>query len=203
MSRGEGDPLLAAAVERMAHQLKNPLQAVVVNLEVIRSRVRREAPELWEALDRFGAAVDDNVGLLDRRIRLLLSLGRRGPGDELRELDPAALARDLAAALRLDEEAPGVTVAEEEGEGPAARLRPGHLLALLMDAWLAAAREGAEETPVEVRRNRGSVTLEFPIPGRAAEGRERWSEAASGAGGALEVAEAEEGTVLRLTFPTA
>lgn len=204
---GDGDPpdLLAVAVERMAHELKNPLQAVAINLEVIRGRLRREAPELWEGLERFGQAVDDNVGLLDRRLRLLLALGRRGPDAELREADPAALARDLAAALRLDEEPPGVDVPAGEGAGGglAARLRPGHVLALLLDAWLAAARAGAEHTPVEVRRSSDAIGLAFRLPATATAGRDRWAEAARSAGGTLELDEGGEGTILRVSFPTA
>lgn len=209
---GDGLDLLAAAVERMAHQLKNPLQAVVVNLEVIRGRVRGQAPELWEGLERFGRAVDDNVTLLDRRIRLLLALGRRGPGDELREVDPAELAGDLAAALRLDEEAPGIEVVRSPGDddGPAARVRPGHLLALLLDAWLAAARAGAERTPVEVRRSSGFLGLVFPVPRSAADRGDRWREMARAAGGALEEEgeggrDGEDGaeTTVHVRFPTA
>lgn len=201
---GAGADLLAEAVERMAHQIKNPLQAVAVNLEVIRSRVRKEAPELWEGLERFGRAVDDNVGLLDRRLRLLLALGRRGPGDELREADPAALARDLASALRLDREAPGVEVPPEatvEGD-LAGRLRPGHLLALLLDAWLAAARAGAERTPVSLHRPEGATGLAFPVPPEAAAARERWAGMARSAGGELETQDEEERTLVRIAFPT-
>lgn len=201
---GDGQDLLGEAVERMAHQLKNPLQAVAVNLEVIRGRVRRELPDLWEGLDRFGRAVDDNVELLDRRLRLLLALGRRGPDDEPREADPAALARDLAAALRLDEEAPGVEVVDDgDGEGLAVRLRPGHLLALLLDAWLAAGRAGAEHTPVETWRASGSLGLAFPVPAGAAARRDRWAEEARAAGGDLELEEEGDRTVVRVGFPAA
>lgn len=214
---GDGPDLLAAAVERMAHQLKNPLQAVAINLEVIRGRVRGQDPELWEGLARFGRAVDDNVALLDRRLRLLLTLGRRGPDDEPREVDPAELAGDLAVALRLDEEAPGIEVVRSPGDedGPAARLRPGHLLALLLDAWLAAARAGAERTPVEVRRSSGSLELSFPVPRSAADRGDRWREMARAAGGTLESDGAledgeggeEEGdgavTIVHVRFPTA
>lgn len=201
---GEEPDLLAVAVERMAHQLRNPLQALAVNLEVIRGRVRREDAELWEGLERFGRAVDDNVRLLDRRVGLLLALGRRGPDEELRETDPAALARDLASSLRLDEEAPGVEVVRdrEDGDGPAARLRAGHLLALLLDAWLAAARAGARRTRVEVRRSSGSLVLAFAVPPAAAAGRDRWAGAARSAGGTLEIEETGERTILRVTFPT-
>lgn len=197
--------LLSETVERMAHQIKNPLQAVAVNLEVIRSRVRREAPELWEDLERFGRAVDENVGLLDRRLRLLLALGRRGPDDELREAAPSELAGELASALRLDQEAPGVEIeaGDAGASGLAGRLRPGHLLALLVDAWLAAARAGAERTPVTVHRPEGRVGLAFPVPRTAAEAADRWAAMAGAAGGELEAVEEGERTLIRVTFPTA
>lgn len=198
----EEERLLAVAVERMAHQLKNPLQAVAMNLEVVRTRVRSEAPELWEALDRFAGAVDDNVHLLDRRLGLLLALGRRGPGDEAEEVDPARLVRDFAAALRLDREPPGVEVeAEPDGDGLAARVRTGHLLALLLETWRRAAAAGEESCRVRVGPDQGGVRLETSLPGPAEE-HSWWRRGAEAAGGTGEVAEAGDRVALRLVLPT-
>ncbi len=196
----EEEGLLAEAVERMAHQIKNPLQAVTMNLEVIRARTRKEAPELWEGLDRFASAVDQNVEVLDRRLRLLLALGRRDPSDEAREIDPAALARDFAAALRLDQEPPGVRV-EGGGEGLAARGRAGHLLALLLAAWRGAAEAGATDCPVTVEPAEDGLSVSVEVPAASVPA-ERWRRAAEAAGGEGRVEEGEEDDRLRLILPT-
>lgn len=198
--RDDGERLLGEAVERMAHQIKNPLQAVAMNLEVIRTRARKEAPELWRELERFAGAVDQNVELLDRRLRLLLALGRRGPDDRLRELDPAALARDFAAALRLDEEPPGVRVQAEEG-GLAARARPGHLLALLLESWRRAAETGADRCPVRVGPGEDGVEVAIEVPEGSMPG-DRWRRLADAAGGRGRVDGTEGRSVLRLTLST-
>lgn len=197
--RGE-DGLLAEAVELMAHQIKNPLQAVAMNLEVIRSRSRGEAPELWEGLERFAESVDRNVDLLDRRLRLLLALGRRGPSDPLRELDPAALARDFASALRLDDEPPGVRVEAEEA-GLAARGRAGHLLALLLAAWRRAAEEGAESCPVRIGPVEAGLAVAVEVP-RSAVPASRWRRLAEAAGGEGSVETGDDRDVLRLVLPS-
>lgn len=199
----ERDRVLAKAVERMAHQLKNPLQAVAMNLEVVRTRVRKEAPELWEALDRFAEAVDDNVHLLDRRLRLLLALGRRGPDEEMQEVDPAGLARDFASALRLDEEPPGVEVVVESGaDGLAARARPGHLLALLLELWLRAARAGEETCRVRIGpAEPGELELQSSLPASGTD-LSWWRRGAGAAGGEPEDEAAGDRVLLRLFLQT-
>lgn len=214
------DDLLARAVDRMAHQIKNPLQAVAMNMEVIRTRVRREVPELWEGLERYAGAVDENVELLDRRLRLLLALGRRSPDDDPESLDPESLARDFAAALRLDREDPPVEVegrGEGGGAGLGARGRPGFVLALLLDVWEAAREAGARDGKLRVRveEGEGHVRLEVRLPptpgggGIASRRADRWRRLGRDAGGSVEVAEGgvsedgeETGSRLRLVLPS-
>lgn len=189
--------LLAEALDRMAHQIKNPLQAVAMNLEVIRMRVRKDAPGLWEELERFAGAVDANVGLLDRRLRLLMSLGRRSTDDPPESVDVTALIRDFASALRLDAEPPALRV-EAEGPEIAAEARPGHVLALVLEAWDRAERaaEPAEELAVRVRRGGDEVRLELPLRGAPPD---RWRRLAAAAGGRLE--EVGDGGGVALVLP--
>lgn len=197
---------LTRALERMAHQIKNPLQAVMANVEVVRARVAKEAPETWASLERFARAVETNVELLDRRLGLLLALGRRGGGPPS-EVDVAGLARDFAAALRSDEGAPGVRV--EGTSGLAGRARTGWLLALLLELWEAAAEAGAEETPMTVRGEGGEIVaaMQMPRVALAGEGgepvlRPAWRELAERAGGRLSVAEEDGATLLVLVLPS-
>lgn len=189
--------LLAEALDRMAHQIKNPLQAVAMNLEVIRMRVRKEAPGLWEELERFAGAVDENVELLDRRLRLLLALGRRSTDDPPTSVDLPDLVRDFASALRLDAGPPALRV-EAEGPEVSAEARPGYVLALVLAAWDHARAGGAPagELEVRIRRGGGDVRLEVPVTGKAPE---RWRRLAEDAGGRLE--EDGDGGVLGLVLP--
>ncbi len=130
------EPSIAAAtalhrlVDRMSHQLKNPLQAIVVNAEVVRIRTRREAPELWAELDRFAAAVDSSVQLLDRRLRLLVQMAR-ADDEGATAVDLGATVRELVGAAKFDSEDVPVHLEAPTADLPAARARPGHLVHLL------------------------------------------------------------------------
>jgi len=204
---GTGARLLYEALDRMAHQIKNPLQAVSMNLEVIRMRVSREAPELWEELERYAGAVDDNVTVLDRRLRLLLALGRRSADDPPESVDVPELIRDFAAALRLGEEAPAVEV-EAEGPDLAAEARPGFLLELLLDLhrWTSREHPAEERLPIRVRTASGEVELSFGLPAGARGDEEfpaeRWRSLASRAGGEAGLDRVGEAPRLRVRLPT-
>lgn len=202
------DDLLADAVDRIAHQIKNPLQAVAMNLEVIRMRIRKRAPELWSDVERYGDAVDENVSVLDRRLRLLLRLGRRSPDESAEAVDVARLLRDFAEALQLHEERPALVV-RPEGEQRAARVRPGYLLALAFDVWRAESGEAPDAPGIEitVRAREDAVVLEVPLRSRGgAAGADAlppaWRRAARRAGGRLELRSRDAVSVLRLRLPT-
>lgn len=201
------DRAVVETLERMAHQLKNPLQAVAMNLEVIRMRVQAEAPEVWEQLDRFARAVDENVRLLDRRVRLLLALGRRSPEDPAEGVDVEELVRDFVAALQLDRDAPAVRI-EAEGPDRAARARAGYVLELLLETTLAARRAAPDRDalPVRVARGGESVRLELPLPEEAADGLwrehgDRWRRLGARSGGRLAGPPEEGEGTLVLTLP--
>lgn len=205
-SGGAPDDLLAEAVDRMAHQLKNPLQAVAMNLEVIRMRVRKEAPDLWEEIERYGDAVDENVTVLDRRVRMLLRLGRRSPGGPRESVDLARLVADFAEALQLDAERPAVGV-EARGTQLAARARPGYVLGLVLDLWRTVRDRSpdAGELPLSVTAGEAEVRMEARLPPASvpgAAGREGWEETARRAGGRLEVREEDGAAGVELVLPT-
>lgn len=196
--------LLAELVGRMAHQLRNPMQAIAVNLEVVRTKVSREAPGVWEGLERFADAADENVRLLNRRLELLVAAGRRTSGEEPATLAPVRLARDLAAAVRFDREPPRVRV--EAGEAMAdagVRTPPGALVALLF-GMLRAARLAAAGEEVVLRASRpgegGEVLLEVAVP---AAGGSDWEGLAAAAGGRAESAREGAGRRLRVFLPSA
>jgi nitrogen fixation/metabolism regulation signal transduction histidine kinase len=192
---------VARLVSGMAHELRNALQAIAINLEVVRTRLRRDVPELAEELERFAAAADDNVRRLGRRVELLVAAARSGPEEQPSTLDLPGLVREVAASLELDRRPPRVDVEAPEDER-GVRVRRGAAV-LLLRSVLVAARAAAEgeETVVAAVRYRGQeATLELPVP---EPGREGWKESARRAGG--RAAPAGEGPRARLTlrFPRA
>lgn len=121
--------VLVEAVDRIAHQLKNPLQAISVNLEVVRLRAGEDGET-----DRLTRVMDDAVRTLDRRIRLLVALARRSPEEPVRVVDLASFVRETVAAFRLDDREHGRDVAlrTPPGEVGPVTVRPGQLVALVM-----------------------------------------------------------------------
>lgn len=142
-------------VDRMSHQLKNPLQAIVVNAEVVRLRAGREAPDLWAGLERHAAAIDDNVRLLNRRIQLMVLLARAADEKPV-AVDPAALILDLVGAAHLDADPVPVRV-ENADVGPPAIARPGCLVELLFTILEELGSEEGEEESGEVCVTVGSA----------------------------------------------
>ncbi|MFW6010828.1 MAG: hypothetical protein ACOC9H_02805 [Gemmatimonadota bacterium] len=197
--------LLASVLDRMAHELRNPLQAVTVNLEVVRMRVGRGAPEVWSDVERFAEAVDANARLLNRRLRLALDIARRAPDDPLETRDLRVLVEDLCGALRMDEERPGVAVEGAERGATGVEARAGYLVELLvrlLDAARAAATDDTVVARVAKARDGGSVTFELSPEG-AADLPGGCAELAELAGGRLTRHESSAGRVWRLELPPA
>jgi len=190
----------------MAHQLRNPMQAISVNLEVVRTKVGREAPELWEGLERFAAAADENVRLLSRRLDLLLAAARRD-GEAPSAADPVRLARELVGALRLDREPPAVRVETGEGLGDAGvRCGRGALVVLLLRLLDAAraADSGEEETEVRfLPGEEGGTLIEADLSAGPAPGEPDWAALADAAGGRAATETVGRARRLRVRLPPA
>lgn len=195
----------ARIVSEMAHQLKNPMQAIAMNLEVLRVRITREAPALWEELESYATAVERGVRELDRRLALVTALGRRRPEAEAESVSLGSTVAELVEALRYDRTLPAVEVARE-GEGVEVRARTGYLVELVY-RLLAAARARAGEGGVTVAvgaGEEGEVALTVSLAGSGAgpvdeEEAGRWRALAERAGGRLEAA-GEGSVVARAAF---
>lgn len=205
MSEGEpdrpGGEEVARLVSGMAHELRNPMQAIAINLEVVRNRVRRDAPELAAELERFAAAADENVRRLSRRLDLLVSAARGGPGEEWATVDLPRLVREVAAALGFDRRPPRVVVQAATDER-GVRARRGSVV-LLLHPLLEVARDaspGREEVTATVRYEGEVAALEVPV-GEEEAG--RWSEAARAAGAETVRSRTGPAPALVLRFPRA
>ncbi len=111
--------------ERLTHEIRNPLNGAVVNLEVLRSRSAR-ADLSATALQPFAAAAAEETARAISLVESLLMLARRAPApvDLITVLRPLALVLDAVAARR-----GGSVAVEQEGavssaavDGDAARL---------------------------------------------------------------------------------
>lgn len=169
MSEGTGIPedrIVAEGVDRMAHQLKNPLQAITVNLEVLRLMATKSVgPDELEEVERLAGVVNESVRTLVRRIDLLVALARRSERDEpARRVRLGRVVREAAGAFRLDEREHGHGLELELPPGeedPEVRVGVGWLAALLLRA-VAAAQDTGGRLRVRVTSMDEDGLLEFP-----------------------------------------
>lgn len=194
-------------VDRIAHQLRNPLQSITVNLEILRLKASKAVPpEEVDEVERLAGVVNESVRTLDRRIGMLVDLARRSPEEAPRRVALGRFVREVLAAFRLDEreDGPGMEVeVPSEEKDVEVRIRSGWLLVFLLDAaGMAAAGEGTGA--VRVIREEDGARLEIPWPpeedrgGPEADGvRRRLSEVARLAGGEME----RETEVIAVRFP--
>jgi signal transduction histidine kinase len=87
--------MIGTLVRGVAHEIKNPLNAISLRLETLRLRISDEVPEAESEID----LVSDEVHRLDRVVRTFLDLNR--PMElEIREFDPAQLAASVLEVMR-------------------------------------------------------------------------------------------------------
>lgn len=201
-----GDGRVALGVDRISHQLKNPLQTISVNLEVLRLRASRSAaPDEQEEIDRLAGIVERGVRTLDRRIGMLVDLARRSSGDGWRRVSLGDYVRQATAAFQLDEREHGrgleveLPAPEEDVE---VKIRPGWLLAALLDAAGTPASGEGDRGILRVEVRDGQGTLELPVPpgedgGSDAEDTASLREAIRRAGGEMYTA----GNRIEVRFP--
>ncbi len=84
---------LSQLTRGVAHEIKNPLNAITLHLEVLRSRLDEEAPEL--------AVIAAEISRLDRVVKSFLDFNR--PVEpRMRPLDMNEIVRDVSSLLRPD-----------------------------------------------------------------------------------------------------
>jgi signal transduction histidine kinase len=129
--------LLERLADALAHEIKNPLHSMVINLEVLKRRLTRAPTEGGDVL-RYAAVLGEELDRVNRRIELLLRLSRpdRGGADDttLNEL-----VEEVLELVSLEARHRDATVEYHPGE-QLARVRVGRqharqvLLNLVLDA---------------------------------------------------------------------
>jgi signal transduction histidine kinase len=98
MLRANKLDLLERLADGLAHEIKNPLHSMVINLEVLKRRVARA--DSAEEVQRYIGVLAGELERVNRRIELLLRLSRPGRGAESATL--GELAEELMELIQLE-----------------------------------------------------------------------------------------------------
>jgi signal transduction histidine kinase len=180
--------LLERLSDSLAHEIKNPLHSMVINLEVLRRRLERG--EGTRELTRYTEVLGEELERVSRRIELLLRLARPERGG-VEETTLQELVEELAELVTLDGRHRDVAV-EYRTSGEMARVRVARqaarqlLLDLVLDALDGA--DPGDRIVIDVRGVEGGARVS--VEGGGAPDPERTAVAvalASAAGGGVEV----------------
>jgi signal transduction histidine kinase len=201
--------LLERLADDLAHEIKNPLHSMVINLEVLKRRAARVGGEGAEDLQRYAGVLAAELERVNRRIELLLRLSRPARDAELATL--GEIVDELMELVQLEARHHDVAVEYQPGER-AVRVRMPRetgrqiILNLVLDA-LENAGAGAR-LRIRLDQAEGLARLELAcVGGQDAEPSERSTERLSvvaalarSAGGSL----LDDGPASRtLTLPVA
>jgi signal transduction histidine kinase len=177
---------LQGLATRVAHEIRNPLNAVAVNLEVVRSRCERESVEPRAVLP-FATAAAGELERVSRLIDALLALARPARSDlamlagpVITMYDALARAEGGSVDMDLDEGATGIDIAADEARAALAvtldqMLGPGVAIRVHIAAdgdRVAARFSGPRVTPklpvdVRLQSEPSGLTLLFPARTRS------------------------------------
>lgn len=177
---------LQSLATRVAHEVRNPLNAVAVNLEVVRSRCERETVEPRAVLP-FATAAAGELERVSRLIDAVLALARPARNDlavlagpMITVYDALASAEGGSVAMDLSEGATGIDIAADDARAALAvtldeMLGPGVAIRVHIagDGDRVAARfSGPPVSPklpvdVRLRAEPTGLTLLFPAQARS------------------------------------
>ena len=192
--------LLERLADALAHEIKNPLHSMVINLEVLKRRLTRAPTEGGDVL-RYAAVLGEELDRVNRRIELLLRLSRpdRGGADDttLNEL-----VEEVLELVSLEARHRDATVEYQPGE-QLARVRVGRqqarqvILNLVLDALDGLAVGDTLHLEIHAGHDRAVLTISG---GASSEGGERLAVAtalAEAVGGRVDV----DGATRMLSLP--
>jgi signal transduction histidine kinase len=179
---------LQSLATRVAHEIRNPLNAVAVNLEVVRSRCERGSVEAPMVLP-FATAAAGELERVSRLIDALLALARPGrtdlatlAGPVITLYDALASAEGGSVSMDLSEGSTGIDIAADDARAALAAtlddmLGPGVAIRVHIagDGDRVAARfSGPRVTPklpvdVRLRSEPSGPTLLFPARTRGSD----------------------------------
>ena len=92
--------LLERLADDLAHEIKNPLHSMVINLEVLKRRISRCDDPQAEDMLRYAGVLGEEITRVNRHVELLLRLSRPAPRDRTAPL-PELLA-EMSELLEIE-----------------------------------------------------------------------------------------------------
>lgn len=155
---------VSTLVRAVAHEIKNPLNAIAVRLEILRARLESQAPEAEGEIDLLCR----EVGRMDKVVKTFLDLGRPVKLERAK-VYVAALLDDVISLVRPQAERAGITIEWLAGSVvPAIEADEG----LLRQALLNVIQNGLEAMPeggvlgVEIREQAGLCEIAVSDTGK-------------------------------------
>jgi signal transduction histidine kinase len=108
--------LVERFADDLAHEIKNPLHSMVINLEVLKRRITREGGSPPEELLRYAGVLSSELERVNRRIEILLRLVRPERGTEMTSITQAV--DELLELLELERERRKVEISFEPAPVP-------------------------------------------------------------------------------------
>jgi signal transduction histidine kinase len=205
--------VLERLADDLAHEIKNPLHSMVINLEVLKRRIARTTPEGAGELLRYAEIINGELDRVNGRIEILLQLVRPDRAGEAVSLGAAV--HELLPLLELERGRSGVRIEYPAEPQPLRGRIPREtarqlVLDLLLAALDATPRGGTIRLATESYESteRLATTLSAPAEGaepvRVAPDRLAVARTLAAAlGGAVEVVEAPPGsTSILLSLPS-
>lgn len=96
---------VSTLVRAVAHEIKNPLNAIAVRLEILRARIEAQVPEAEDEID----LLTREVGRMDRVVKTFLDLGRPVKLERTK-VYVAALVDELVSLVRPQAERAGIAI---------------------------------------------------------------------------------------------
>ncbi len=148
----------------VAHEVKNPINAIVLHLQLLRNKLAKQEPDTRRHMD----IIDAEIRRLDRVVQTLVDFTR--PRDlHLEEVDLRRLMEDVAQLAAPDAEQHGVTIRREMPERP---LPVKVDLDLMKQALLNVVINGVQAMPeggfltISARRENNAVVAEIRDEGK-------------------------------------
>jgi signal transduction histidine kinase len=147
----------------VAHEVKNPINAIVLHLQLLRNKLAEQEPDTRRHMD----IIDSEIRRLDRVVQTLVDFTR--PRDlRLEEVDLRRLMEDVAQLAAPDAEQHGVTI---ERQMPEQRLAIKVDVDLMKQAFLNVVLNGVQAMPegghlsISARRENNMVVAEIQDQG--------------------------------------
>ena len=92
--------ILERLADDLAHEIKNPLHSMVINLEVLKRRIARRESDEQNDLNRYITVLSSELERVNRRIELLLRLAR--PARSAESATPDEMVEEILELLQLE-----------------------------------------------------------------------------------------------------